>query len=324
MQIHAVSLGEAVPAENFDAVIHSAFTSAVNMRLLTQDRLITVLISDRYKLPQGIHLTPKDIPLQALESGRRVSRRGGILRFGASLLSIDLRGVPVWKCGVAGLMMEMDSPSAQQAWSTAWDLLNHGQRQSKSDIIADELFHLQAGSVLGQRISRPVMQLVASADAFDAGRSIQAAESMIGLGPGVTPSGDDILIGFLAGLWSLAGRHAKRHAFLRTFGEGILQIAHRTNEISRTYLYHAARGQFASTLSTLVETIGNGGDVEPAVQDAMHVGHSSGMDSVTGLLAGLAVWNAPTLSYPIRLHKGNKNTGKSYGHIATSDEKTLP
>jgi hypothetical protein len=319
MQIHAASIGEAVPAESFDAVIHSAFESAVNMRLISEERLITLLISDRYQLPQGIHIAQKDIQLQTLEPGRNAACRGGILRFDSSPLSIDLRGAPVWKCGVARLMMEMDSPSVQQAWSTTWDLLNRRQRQTNCDIIADDVFRLQAGSVLGQKISRPVLQLVASADAFDAGRSIQAAESMIGLGPGVTPSGDDILIGFLAGLWSLSGQHPKRHSFIRFFGEGILQIAQRTNEISRTYLYHAARGHFSSTLSTLVENIGTGGDVGQAAQDAMRVGHSSGMDTVTGLLAGLAVWNTPTHSYPIHLHEGSHNSGKSYDHIATSD-----
>ncbi|HEX5840022.1 MAG TPA: DUF2877 domain-containing protein [Anaerolineales bacterium] len=319
MQIRAASIGEAVPAESFDAVIHSAFESAVNMRLMSEDRLITLLISDRYKLPQGIHVTQKDTPLQALEPGRLAACRGGILRFDTFPLSIDLRGAPVWKCGVAGLMMEMDLPSAQQAWSTAWDVLNRRQRRTNCDIIADDVFRLQAGSVLGQRISRPVLQLVASADAFDAGHSIQAAETMIGLGPGVTPSGDDILIGFLAGLWSLSGEHPKRHSFIRSFGEGVLQIAQRTNEISRTYLVHAARGQFSSALSALVENIGTGGDVEQAAQDAMRVGHSSGMDTVTGLLAGLAVWNAPTHPYPIHLHEGKPNSGKSYGHIATSD-----
>lgn len=318
MQIRAASIGEAVPAERFDAVVHSAFESAVNLKLSKEDRLISVLVSDRYRLPQGIHFTQKDISLQALEPGSLAACRGGILRFEPFPLSIDLRGAPVWNCGVAGLNMEMDSPTAQQAWSTAWDLLNRRQRRTNCDIVADDIFREQAGSALGQRLSRPILQLVASADAFDAGRSIQAAENMIGLGPGLTPSGDDILIGFLAGLWSLSGQHLKRHSFLRTFGEGILQTAQRTNEISRTYLYHAARGQFSSTLSALVETIGAGGAVEQAVQDAMRVGHSSGMDSVTGLLAGLAVWNQ-TPSYPIHLHEGNHNSGKSYGHIATSD-----
>ena len=300
MLILARSLGEAVPSDNFDAVIHSAFDSAVNMRLADEDRLITALISDRYDLPQGIRITTKDAPLQKLEPGRRAVCRGGILRFDSSPLSIDLRGAPIWKCRVARLAMHMQSHSAQQAWSAAWDLLNHRQKRENSDIIADELFRLQARSQLGQRISQSVIQLVASVDGFDVHRSILAAEGIIGLGPGTTPSGDDILIGFLAGLWSLSGQHPRRQSFIRSFGCGLMQISPRTNEISRTYLDHATQGQFSSTLSTLVENIGTGRGVKLAVQDAMRVGHSSGMDSVTGLLISLAVWNESALPHPIK------------------------
>jgi hypothetical protein len=300
MQIHASSLGEAVPSDSFDAVIHSAFESAVNMRLAGEDRLTTVLISDRYELPQGIRITTKDAPLQKLEPGRCAACKGGILRFDSSPLSIDLRGAPVWKCRIAGLTMDMQSHGVQQAWSAAWDLLNRHQKRENSDIIADELFRLQVRSQLGQRISRPVMQLLVSTDGFDVHHSILAAEGIIGLGPGATPSGDDILIGFLAGLWSLSGQHVRRQSFIRSFGRGLLKIARRTNEISRTYLYHAVQGQFSSTLSTLVENIRTGQGVEQAVQDAMRVGHSSGMDSVTGLLISLAVWNEPALLNPIK------------------------
>lgn len=323
MQIHASSVGEAVPPETFDAVVHSAFDSAANLRLANEDRLITVLVSDRYELPQGIRIAGSDVPIRSLDPGRRAACRGGILRFDSFPLSIDLRHAPVWKCRVPGLALEMGSHGAQAAWSRAWELLNRRQRQQNSDIVADELFRMQARSLLGRKISRPVMQLIASADGFDVQRSIQAAEGLIGLGPGVTPSGDDVLIGFLAGLWSLSGQHAKRQSFVRSFGRDLLRIARQTNEISRTYLYHAVQGQFSSTLSTLVEKIGTGGNVESAVREALQVGHSSGMDSVTGLLISLAVWNVPAHAQPVPLPREEKNSGKPYGHFAASDKKPL-
>jgi hypothetical protein len=49
--------------------------------------------------------------------------------------------------------------------------------------------------------------------------------------------------------------------------------------------------QFSSSLSHLAEAIATGGDVEATAQTSMRVGHSSGMDSVTGLLIGLCAWN---------------------------------
>jgi hypothetical protein len=301
MPIPATSIGEAVPRENFDAVIQSAFESAVNLRLANEDRLITLLISDHYELPQGIRIETKHSFLRSLLPGLRSAQRGGILRFDSSSLSIDLRAASVWKCRVAELHINMESVRSQQAWSTAWQLLNEGQRYKNTELVADDLFLLNSGSPLSQKMSRPVMQLVTSTERFDVQNSILGAKKMIGLGPGVTPSGDDFLVGFLAGLWSTAGTDRGPLSFIASFGKTLMEVAKQTNEISRTYLYHAVRGQFSSSLSVFLEAIATGQDVEQAVQETMAVGHSSGMDSVTGLLIGLAVWNVATIPQPISL-----------------------
>jgi hypothetical protein len=305
MQLHAASIGEAVPRDNFNARIQSMFDSAVNLRLASQDRLITILRSDHYELPQGIRIANKVISLQSLTVGLRAASRGGILRFDSAPLAIDLRGAHLWRCRVRDLNTDMNLPVAQKAWSTSLNLLTKGQRLKSTEIVADDLFQRDRGSALSQRMSKPVVQLIQSAEQFEVQGSAQAAEKMIGLGPGVTPSGDDILIGFLAGLWSRAGQHDKQLSFVRLFGNEIIKLAKQTSEISRTYLYHATQGQFSSSLSTLAEAISTGIGVEHATQEAMRVGHSSGMDSVTGLLIGLCVWNgrstlSPTLSLRAR------------------------
>lgn len=302
MQLQALSIGEAVPRENFDALIQSAFESAVNLRLADEDRLITVLLSERYELPQGIRIWTDTHSLQTLTPGLRAAARGGILRFDSSPFTVDLRGAPVWKCRVPELNLDMGSLSAQQAWSTVWDLLNREQRLRHADLVADDLFQADAGSPLSQRISRPVTSLITSTQGFDVRGARRAAGQMIGLGPGVTPSGDDILIGFLAGLWSMAGQNKQQLGFIHSFGTELIQLARQTGEISRTYIYHTAQGQFSSSLSHLAEAIATGDDVEELTQTALRVGHSSGMDSVTGLLIGLCVWNqesalTPTLSH---------------------------
>ena len=294
MYLHAVSIGEAVPRENFDAQIQSAFDAAVNLRLAEEDRLLTVLISDHYELPQGIRIATNSLSLQSLKVGLRASSRGEILRFDSSPLAINLRGAPVWKCPVRELNIDMSLPAVQRAWSTTRDLLNKGQRLKNTDIRLDDLFQIDTGSALSQRMSRPVMQLINSAEQFDLQGLTRAAEKMIGLGPGVTPSGDDILVGFLAGLWSMAGGNQAQLSFLGSFRNEMIQISKQTSEISRTYLHHATQGEFSSSLSNLAAAIMNGKGVEPATLEAMRVGHSSGMDAVTGLLIGLCVWNGKT------------------------------
>jgi len=292
MQLHAASIGEAIPRENFEAVIQSAFDMAVNLHFPKEDRLITLLISDHYELPQGIRIESKDIRFQSLTVGLLAACRAGVLRFESSPLTIDLRGAPVWKCHVSELNVNMQSASAERSWTDVWQILNIGQRLNKMEIVADDLFQLNAGSLLSQKISRPVLQLISSTEQFDIPGSIHAAGKMIGLGPGVTPAGDDILIGFLAGLWSTSGKVQRQLSFIHSFGDRLMEIAKQTNLISRTYLYHAMQGQFSSSLSNLAEAIALGSEnLRGTAETAMRVGHSSGMDSVTGLLMGLCIWN---------------------------------
>lgn len=296
MQLYAASIGSAVPRDNFNATIQSVFDSSLNLRLAHEGRLITILISDHYELPQGIRLN-KRIPLPYLTPsaslisnvGLRAACRGGILRFGSSSLTIDLRCAPIWE----GRMPALTRHIEQRAWSLIWQTLNQQQRLKGTELIADNLFQLDTGPLLSRKLSQPVLQLIAATDRFDARASADAAKKMIGLGPGVTPSGDDVLIGFLAGLHSTAGNEDGRLAFIRAFGESLLILSKETNEISRTYLHHAIHGQFSSSLIALLDAINDGEQerLSAALKDAMRVGHSSGMDSVTGLLLGLAVWN---------------------------------
>jgi hypothetical protein len=296
MQFHAVSIGSAVPQHNFDVLVQSVFDSSVNLRMVDQDRLITILISDHYELPQGIRLESKNVPLQSLTVGLRASCRGGILRFDSSPLTIDLRKVFIWEAQLSRI--DVTRPSTKQALSIVWKALNRAQRLKGTDLIADDLLHSDKGSALTRKLSQPVLELIATTQRFDVDTASNAARKMIGLGPGVTPSGDDILIGYLAGLWSVTDEYDKRLRFVSSFGEALLSLTKETNEISRTYLYHAIHGQFSSRLSKLVNTIGEGNEEQTlvAAKDAMRVGHSSGMDSVTGLGIGLAVWGSDSLA----------------------------
>ncbi|HSO11074.1 MAG TPA: DUF2877 domain-containing protein [Anaerolineales bacterium] len=189
------------------------------------------------------------------------------------------------------LNADMQSPPVLEAWSLAWKLLNENQKLRHADLIAENLFQADFSSPLSRRMARPVSQLAAAAEQYDVEGTIHAAEEIIGLGPGATPSGDDVLIGFLAAFWSVAGEHEQQLSFVHSFGTVLMQIAEQTNEISRTYLFHATQGQFSSTLTYLAAAIVTGGDVQQHIQSAMRVGHSSGMDSVTGMLIGLRVWN---------------------------------
>lgn len=123
-------------------------------------------------------------------------------------------------------------------------------------------------------------------------------ERLIGLGVGLTPSCDDLLVGYLVGLWCTAQGRSERVQFILGLGEEVLRLSSQTNDISRTYLYHATRGQVSSLLAVLAGSISQGDDSDHLIElaeAAMWVGHVSGIAAVFGVLFGLAAWDGEYL-----------------------------
>jgi hypothetical protein len=96
------------------------------------------------------------------------------------------------------------------------------------------------GETLARLAVPALRRLRAATAAADAGACVAAARPLVGLGPGLTPSGDDLLAGWLAGL--RAGP-ARARALARRAGPGVLAAARtRTGAISRAFLAAAAAG----------------------------------------------------------------------------------
>jgi Protein of unknown function (DUF2877) len=110
---------------------------------------------------------------------------------------------------------------------------------------------------------------------------------LIGLGPGLTPSGDDFLGGLLVAL-ALVGRRALRDRLWQALGSA---IAERTTDISRAHLAAAAEGLAGAQLHGALNAIlrGAGADVEAACAALGRVGHTSGWDALAGALLVLEV-----------------------------------
>lgn len=107
---------------------------------------------------------------------------------------------------------------------------------------------------------------------------------LIGLGPGLTPSGDDLLGGALVALASLGCDRARD-----VLWNACRAHLDRTGEISAAHLRSAARGYAASALHVAIHaTISGRTDlVAPAVAALSLIGHSSGRDAFAGALIAL-------------------------------------
>jgi hypothetical protein len=107
------------------------------------------------------------------------------------------------------------------------------------------------------------------------------AHSLIGLGPGLTPSGDDYLGGVLIALHQL-GREAQARGLWRWLEPRLA----RTSVISGAHLAAAAAGEGHEALHACLEALFSANpDWPPVLGRLDNVGHCSGWDSLAGVVA---------------------------------------
>src|SRR4029079_8289987 len=108
---------------------------------------------------------------------------------------------------------------------------------------------------------------------------------LLGLGPGLTPSGDDLLGGALIALrfLQLDQLWAELWAIIAS------QMDARTHPISRAHLRAAAEGHCAPSLTAFLRavTTRNIANLLDAIQGVTKLGHTSGWDILAGMVVVL-------------------------------------
>ncbi|MCY4382534.1 MAG: DUF2877 domain-containing protein [Nitrospinae bacterium] len=117
------------------------------------------------------------------------------------------------------------------------------------------------------------------------------ALQLVGLGPGLTPSGDDFWCGVMIAL------HALGHFEIpeKIAGAVLCHAKERTNRISCAHMECAARGQGAQALHETVAAMGVADEarLRSVLRALNKIGHTSGWDSLAGVvcvLESVASW----------------------------------
>jgi hypothetical protein len=132
--------------------------------------------------------------------------------------------------------------------------------------------------------------LAAGCAAGDLAHAVDAAERIVGLGPGLTPSGDDVLAGLLLALRLLGGAvPGGGTAVWLADWLGAAVTAHadtRTTSLAASLLHCAAHGEAAAEVAAVLRGIAGQEPLRPAARRLLNAGHTSGADLTWGLLAG--------------------------------------
>lgn len=122
--------------------------------------------------------------------------------------------------------------------------------------------------------------------AGDVAAAVEPTLELIGLGTGLTPSGDDYLVGLLAALEATADPlHSSLASAIASGVRG------RTTAVGEALIGHAARGEFTERLHDVLVALGNGRprDLTRSIERAMAYGATSGSDTLVGLFCGLEI-----------------------------------
>jgi hypothetical protein len=123
-----------------------------------------------------------------------------------------------------------------------------------------------------------------------------AADRLVGLGPGLTPAGNDLLAGAVAGL-VVFGRALGRRSALdlaKQVAAEVEERATRTTVLAADLARHAASGAVAAPVAAVFHALAGAGrpsgrrPLDSAIDRLVAVGHTSGRDLAEGLLLGVA------------------------------------
>jgi hypothetical protein len=170
----------------------------------------------------------------------------------------------------------------------------------------DELVR-QRGEPLTGPLAGRVDALAAAVTRDEPEALCTAGRALVGLGGGLTPSGDDVLCGLVSAGRTLArarGADDLDVALHRLGGTLLADAAERTTALSAALLWHAARGELARPARGVLRALLGRTPLEPAVDALLAVGHSSGRDLAVGMGLGARAVLAAT---------GSDHAGSSRG-----------
>lgn len=120
----------------------------------------------------------------------------------------------------------------------------------------------------------------------DAGAMLKPARALLGVGAGLTPSGDDLVGGALFGRRLIAPRDSRWTVLARRLA---LEIRTRSHAVSAALFADMAAGRSFAPLHELADALA-AGDHETALSAARTlaaIGHSSGWDMLAGFFIGV-------------------------------------
>ena len=295
-EVVSSSVLSTLPPEPRGGTVHSVYRHATN--ILCRDMTWLCLH------PQGVPLHPYSIQVGLKPEGlwadeflgTSVREEAEVSRthidLGRGRLTVVLEGAGVWESKL-NPFETLSEAEPYRALDTLDELVEgihvespflavltgKAKRPPELGEAAFSAVHLEAARVIRQ------MEISWTSASLEG--MLRAARRAVGMGFGLTPSGDDFLTGMLAASYCFAFHDEFR---MKVF-EAMRPLIHRTSLPSFFMLKAALHGLYPEPVATLLSALGHGDSprLRAAFDRLVHAGATSGQDLLAGILCWLRI-----------------------------------
>ncbi|PEJ57143.1 hypothetical protein CN692_14425 [Bacillus sp. AFS002410] len=264
---------------NLSGFVHSIFHRTFNFQCLEDGELYTVACNEIDNAPNTLVIDVDCFDRMDLKIKDTIYVENQILHI-ANKLSIHIVNVEQWESKLPLLPNNIERLKDHLAFMKNYIDLHGKSGGIKKAPIFHTSFEKEMSKLLQERTGLLLNDLANNRMTS----ALQHAESLIGLGSGLTPSGDDFLVGILTILNTNSGFTNK------SFCEEVVKKAKSlTNEISYMAIKKASIGKVRESLIQLIHSLINGTeeDLILSLNKVLNIGSSSGTDIALGLVCGL-------------------------------------
>jgi hypothetical protein len=247
--------------EGFDGAVHSVFDRVVNIAD-ARGRLVSLAVRSLDNAPNTLLIDAAGIDRRALRSGMAARARGGILAIDEARFAVRFERAAPWHA-------QLPEYPADDTQLRANLFAVRGHPEGDCPPLLEPLSRAMGHALHHDDVAAVRVH----------------GRALLGLGPGLTPSGDDFLVGLFAVL-NLANSpcHGLRHAC----HDILADVDAHTNAISIAALQEAARGRVREAIQELLlEMILGRARLHDALARVLGIGATSGRDIVAGIMCGL-------------------------------------
>jgi len=269
-----------VKREIFDGFVHSIFSNIINIKCSRDGELYSLATIKTDNAPNTIILGNSCFEEIDIKADDYVFSSGCYLRIGDKT-AISLGKTVEWVGAGAGISSDPDLLAGNLAIARDY-LGKHGIAGGMKEASCAPVFAREMSRML-RRASTSLLEQLACGNLSQA---LEHSAGLIGLGIGLTPSGDDFLVGLLA----VISTEENALPVLKEFCKGVRERAESaTNAISYMAIKKASEGRVRESIAHLLFCLRTGPEesLSSATQDVLAIGSTSGTDIACGILRGL-------------------------------------